>query len=341
MFVSCPNPILPSLVKKNIEAWTASYKEAASMKASLRRTASNPSSQIYLPNQNASSDSNSDFNPARTYDPSQMPTILPQTELIQDEKEELAKDPLQMFLTGPGGTGKTHVINSVKEVMKMYSKDHCIRYLAPTGWAASLIDGMTIHKDLGIKIKSKDKGKGNQKLGENEEDYSVCINVKKSRLLEWKDIVLLFIDEVSLMDAGLFAEIDAALRFATENYDKYFGSIFLVIAGDFNQLPPVGGSTLYKPIQSNLSSESQAKIERRIGRMAWKRFDTVINLTEQKRMSSDPEYGAAVLRLRNRECTQDDIDLFNSRRIKSWDHLSGLELAEKKPMMLLPSWLPT
>ncbi|KAF5335017.1 hypothetical protein D9758_016196 [Tetrapyrgos nigripes] len=147
---------------------------------------------------------------------------------------------------------------------------------------------------------------------------------------EWKDVVLLFIDEVSLMDAGLFAEIDAALRFATENYDEYFGGIFLVITGDFNQLPPVGGSPLYKPIRSAPSSESQAEIERRIGRMAWKRFDTVINLTEQKRMSSDPEFGEAILRLRNRECTQDDVDLFNSRRIKSWDHLSGLELSEKK-----------
>ncbi|KAF5357492.1 hypothetical protein D9758_012512 [Tetrapyrgos nigripes] len=234
-----------------------------------------------------------------------------------------------MFLTGPGGTGKTHVVKSVKEVMMLYGMDHRIRFLAPTGRAASLIDGTTIHKGLGIQIKSKDKGKGNRKLGESEEDYSVCINVKKREQLraEWKDVVLVFLDEISMLDVGLFAEIDTALRFATENYDEYFSGIFLVAAGDFNQLPPVAGCPLYMPIRSKPTASSQNEIERRMGRMAWKRLNAVINLTEQKRMALDPEYGSAVLRLRNRECTEDDVTLFNSRRIKSWNHLSGLELA--------------
>src|SRR3977135_4473670 len=43
---------------------------------------------------------------------------------------------LRMFLTGPGGTGKTHVINAVSEVLAVYGCEHLIRYLAPTGGAA-------------------------------------------------------------------------------------------------------------------------------------------------------------------------------------------------------------
>ncbi|KAF5343799.1 hypothetical protein D9758_016212 [Tetrapyrgos nigripes] len=232
---------------------------------------------------------------------------------IFQDPEELNKDPLHMFLTGPGGTGKTHVVKSVQEVMKLYGMDHRIRFLAPTGRAASLIDGMTIHKGLGIQIKSKEKGKGNRKLGESEEDYTVCINVKKREQLraEWKDVVLLFVDEVSMVDVGLFAHIDAALCFATENHDEYFGGIFLVAAGHFNQLPPVAGCPLYMPIRTQGIS-SQSEIERRLGRMAWKTITTVISLSEQKRTAEDPDYGAAVLRLRNRECTQDHVDLFNS-----------------------------
>ncbi|KAG2150886.1 hypothetical protein DEU56DRAFT_728254, partial [Suillus clintonianus] len=58
--------------------------------------------------------------------------------------------PLSMVMTGPGGTGKMYVINAVKAVMSHYRCDHQIRYLAPTGSAASLINGMTIHKGLGI-----------------------------------------------------------------------------------------------------------------------------------------------------------------------------------------------
>ena len=50
---------------------------------------------------------------------------------------------------------------AVQQVMQFYNAAHTIRFLAPTGSTASLIDGMTIHKGLGIKVTSKDKGKGN------------------------------------------------------------------------------------------------------------------------------------------------------------------------------------
>ena len=70
-------------------------------------------------------------------------------------------EPIRMLMTGPAGTGKTHVVNAVRAFMAKYGDEHSLRMLAPTGTAASLIDGMTIHKGLGIKIKSNQKGKGN------------------------------------------------------------------------------------------------------------------------------------------------------------------------------------
>ncbi|KAE9382558.1 hypothetical protein BT96DRAFT_845349, partial [Gymnopus androsaceus JB14] len=63
---------------------------------------------------------------------------------------EPAQDPLRMLMTGPGGTGKTHVVHAVKKVMNHYGIDHGLRTMAFTGTAASLIDGTTIHKGLGI-----------------------------------------------------------------------------------------------------------------------------------------------------------------------------------------------
>ncbi|KAE9390453.1 hypothetical protein BT96DRAFT_756903, partial [Gymnopus androsaceus JB14] len=69
---------------------------------------------------------------------------------VESDEEWIAKDPLRMFLTGPGGTGKTHVVRAVKEVMKYYGLDHTIRALALTGGAACLIEGSTIHKGLGL-----------------------------------------------------------------------------------------------------------------------------------------------------------------------------------------------
>ena len=86
---------------------------------------------------------------------------------------------LHMFLTGPGGTGKTYVIGGLTKLMVSYNSEHCIRYLAPTGGVAKLIGGMTIHKGLDSAIKQKNKGKGNCKPGENLEDYTVLVNLNK------------------------------------------------------------------------------------------------------------------------------------------------------------------
>lgn len=71
-------------------------------------------------------------------------------------------EPLCMLMTGPGGTGKTHVICALTTLMGYYSCAHWIRYLAYTGSAASLIDGMTMHSGLGIQILLRDKGKGSR-----------------------------------------------------------------------------------------------------------------------------------------------------------------------------------
>ena len=162
-------------------------------------------------------------------------------------------NPLRMLLTGPGGTGKSHVVKAVHKVMEHYRVGHTIRFLAPTGSAASLIDGMTVHKGLGIKVKSTDKGKGNRKLADNQEDYSVVITTQNKTKLrdEWRLVEIVMIDECSLLSAELLSEINAALRFAKEVADEWFGGITVIFAGDFFQYPPVCATPLYNPITTH------------------------------------------------------------------------------------------
>ena len=137
---------------------------------------------------------------------------------------------LCMFMTGPGGTGKTHVVRAVKTVMDHYNCAHIIHFLAPTGSAANLIDGMTIHKGLGIKIQSHKKGKGTREPGESEEDLSVIISVNNCMQLrdEWKNIEFLLVDKSSLLSLQLIAKIDHALRFVKEKPDVWFGGVTIV-----------------------------------------------------------------------------------------------------------------
>lgn len=236
--------------------------------------------------------------------------------------------PLRMLMTGPGGTGKTHVVKAVKEVMQFYGCEHKIRFLAPTGSAASLIDGMTVHKGLGIKIvKADGRGKGNRVAGESVEDYTVLVSIKNKTQLrdEWRNVDIVLLDEASLLSAQLLCEIDHALRYAKERPDEWFGGVTIIFAGDFYQYPPVIGTALYTPI-SMYAGQSNDEIQRRLGRMAWKTVDTVLELTEQQRMKDDPEYASAVQRLRTRECHLEDMELFNSRLMKSASRPDGVDM---------------
>ena len=95
---------------------------------------------------------------------------------------------LHMFLTGPGGTGKTHVVGAVSNLMGAYGCEHCICYLAPTCGTAKIINGMTVYKGLGIAIQKRIKGKSNKSIDQNDEASTVTINVKKlnESCLNWK-----------------------------------------------------------------------------------------------------------------------------------------------------------
>lgn len=233
---------------------------------------------------------------------------------------------LRLLLSGPGGTGKTHVVRAVQRVMEAHGCRHNIRFLAPSGSAAALIDGMTVHKGLGIKVQKKKKHDG-QSNGDVSEDYSViCSIMDRTKLRdEFKDVMVIMLDEVSLLGAQLLAELDHALRYVKSN-NEFFGGIIVIFAGDFYQFPPVMGTPLYNPIK-NYAKITQEELLKRLGRLAWKSVTDVVILEEQERMKKDPLYGRAVLNLRKRQCTQADVNLFNTRVVKSNENPNGIDMS--------------
>ncbi|KAG2059212.1 hypothetical protein BDR06DRAFT_968178 [Suillus hirtellus] len=129
------------------------------------------------------------------------------------EKSSDATLQLTMLMTRPGSTGKTHIVKVVQAFMEYHGYGHIIQFLAPTGSAAALIDGMTIHKGLGIKIKATNKGKGNCTLGDSMQDYSVIVSNQSKTSLheEWRNIAFLLVDETSLLGLQLLAQLDHVL----------------------------------------------------------------------------------------------------------------------------------
>ncbi|KAH7909208.1 hypothetical protein BJ138DRAFT_1011295, partial [Hygrophoropsis aurantiaca] len=59
-------------------------------------------------------------------------------------------DPLRMFIGGPGGTGKSRVINALKEYFDGRGQTRRFRLSSFMGVAARNISGTTLHAALGL-----------------------------------------------------------------------------------------------------------------------------------------------------------------------------------------------
>lgn len=191
--------------------------------------------------------------------------------------ESLIKSGKNLFLHGPGGTGKTHTI---KEIYKQNETDCYLT--ATTGVAAVTIGGMTLHSYAGIGIV-------------NDIDDKILTRVRKNytakaRILKTK---ILIIDEISMMGSSLFDTIDYVFR-NIRNSSKPFGGIQLIICGDLLQLPPV---------KDNWVFESRA----------FQRCEfTKIEFKTPKRFD-DIDYYNMLLRIRLGKPTKQDIEKLKGR----------------------------
>ena len=133
-----------------------------------------------------------------------------------------------IFLTGPGGTGKTKLIQYFVEYSKYYEERYQV--CAMTGCASLLLqcNARTLHSWSGIKLAKGTKEKVVEYVTNN-----------KSAMKNWKRVKVLILDEVSMLSRKIFEIIEEIARHAKKN-DLPFGGIQVVFSGDFCQLPPVG-----------------------------------------------------------------------------------------------------
>jgi len=138
-----------------------------------------------------------------------------------------------VFLTGPGGTGKSLVI---KTFQRLCQNRRLISITSTTGVSAVLIGGATLHSYLKIGLGS----------GTVEELYDKINRVPKHRQ-RWTELDTLVIDEVSMLSPELFDKLEKLARMfrcrgrlLTKEEEKPFGDIQLILSGDFLQLPVVG-----------------------------------------------------------------------------------------------------
>lgn len=129
-----------------------------------------------------------------------------------------------IFLTGPGGTGKSFLIKEVYNALPTQTA-----LTAMTGCAALLLHSKakTLHSWSGIG------------LGTDAVPLLVG-KIKKSRraVFRWRNANTLVIDEVSMMTPDLFEKLEEIARSIRGN-QRPFGGLQIIMVGDFYQLPPV------------------------------------------------------------------------------------------------------
>ncbi len=222
--------------------------------------------------------------------------------IIASHSMETKPAPLRMYIGGFGGTGKSRVIQALKNFFEERNQSRRFRLASFTGMAAKHISGTTLHAALGLKQRSVSRHPGS----------------KANRDLKamWDGVDYLLIDEVSMVGCQLLALISESLMDAKGN-DYAFGNVNVIVAGDFAQLPPVTETRLYAKIDTSNPRLCGGTRGQQIiyGKLLWLSFDTVVILRKVMRQhgSENEKFVDLLGRLRLGQCTLADYELLKSR----------------------------
>ncbi len=188
-----------------------------------------------------------------------------------------------VFLTGYPGAGKTYLL---EQFIKQFDSNK-IAVVAPTGIAASHLNGQTIHSFFRIK---------SSKNGEFSFDNSI---LDEDRITaKFHDIEVLVIDEVSMLHPKLFETIDEILKMLKEPFLP-FGGIQVVLAGDFFQLPPI-----FKKVE---------KVQFIWQTELWQQLNLKVCYLDKVYRQSDEKLNKILMAIRDNKITQEVYRLLNSR----------------------------
>ena len=216
------------------------------------------------------------------------------TEIVSREKFKLFEDVADNwpFLSGGGGTGKSHLIKSLFQALVRIYRPLCnnpakptVGIVAYTALAARNISGTTIHSFLGLKF------------GINPSNVrEITPNVLSTYQFELSDLRFLFIDEISFVGSNLLHCIDQRIQHITR-VTKPFGGISVLFVGDLFQLQPIMDGNVF----------ATPKIP--LGKLAyhpWKELTTMYELTVIVRQS-EISWAQLLNRLREGLLTAEDV----------------------------------
>lgn len=269
-----------------------------------------------------------------------------------------------VYLEGLPGTGKTFVINTIRNIVKSITKsNHADAAVAPTGCAASLIEGSTMARFFSLPV-----GKKATKAPSNIETTNV--NRIKFLTQRLRRVSTLLMDEHSMMGEQVwgwvkhrceelrrpsptvtdeeFNEVNDGdqqmdediVQLDEEVHNRPYGGIpSVVVCGDSNQLPPVAQRSVYQKGRPKHGADKAGKIAFSSftnSKDDTKQLSTVVFLDEVLRQS-DETFKKLLTDMREGKVDDEDIDLLIRRMLCKMDPDERREF-EFSALHLVPTW---
>lgn len=221
--------------------------------------------------------------------------VIDDLNTFSDEPNE----PIQVFLTGPAGCGKTFTVRALMETYNRFTQEHSSQYnayiaCASTGKAAVALNGGTVHSTFSISLGNK----RNSKLSfEKLQLYRNAFGNGKA----------IFVDEISMVGAENLNTMHTRLQQITGNYDAPFGGLPFFPIGDNFQLPPVNALPVFKACRDSVQ-----------GPVVWRSLK--LHLLKQVMRQSDVEFSSILTKIGSGEAlTPAETELIESRfRTPEW-----------------------
>jgi hypothetical protein len=143
---------------------------------------------------------------------------------------------LRLTVSGVAGSGKSTWINTlVTALRKMFRTSETVAVFAPTGSAAYNAGGETVHRGF--------------KVPRRMENLSISANNQAYMLRRFATMLVIIIDERSMLDAGMLGIIQNYMEQCAhqgQKKDHPWGGIpIIILVGDDYQLPPILSGAFY------------------------------------------------------------------------------------------------